>query len=129
MNSSTLFSLFCAGLLISSLFIAGCMRDRAGRDAPGPAPDRSLSPPAGQASAPASATAPPVTGFVGRTCASLGGDICTAGEECTGSWLNAQDSFSCCSRVCTGSAGSGTILTIAPFEPSARMAEQDAISP
>jgi len=49
------------------------------------------------------------------TCGSLGGDVCEAGEECTGEWLDASDTFSCCSKKCEYE-GDEEILTIEPFE-------------
>ncbi|MBI4439736.1 hypothetical protein HY638_02080 [Candidatus Woesearchaeota archaeon] len=36
----------------------------------------------------------------GKTCSSLGGDICSAGENCGGEFLESSDSFSCCSESC-----------------------------
>jgi hypothetical protein len=48
------------------------------------------------------------------TCTALGGDMCTAGEECRGSWLTASDSFTCCSQACSATNSSET-LTIEPF--------------
>lgn len=45
------------------------------------------------------------------TCVELGGNICTVGIECTGEWLEATDTFDCCSVEC-----GGEIITIDPFE-------------
>jgi hypothetical protein len=59
------------------------------------------------------------------SCASLGGDICTTGEECRGSWITASDSFSCCSQSCSGTVPAGT-LTIEPFD---MLVENDDLGP
>ena len=39
-----------------------------------------------------------VTGL--KTCAALSGHVCGAGSECDGTWLDASDTFSCCSKKC-----------------------------
>lgn len=36
-----------------------------------------------------------------ESCAELGGYECGLAEECSGEWLEAADSFSCCSVECT----------------------------
>ena len=46
-----------------------------------------------------------------KTCSELGGEICTAGIECSGKWLDASDSYECCSVTC-----GSDILTIDPFD-------------
>ena len=53
-----------------------------------------------------------------KTCTGLGGHECTASEECDGTWLEASDSFSCCSQECTPVVDDSEILDIDPFEPS-----------
>jgi hypothetical protein len=127
MNRTNFFTLVCAGLLISSLFLAGCVRDRGSHGAePASVPGMVMTTTPGTTATPQPSAVPAPSG---KTCAALGGDICTAGEDCSGAWLNAKDAFSCCSRTCSGSAGSGTIVTIVPFEPSATMEEQDPITP
>jgi hypothetical protein len=56
-------------------------------------------------------------GIPSKTCAELDGDICEAGEECTGEWLYASDTFSCCSKKCEYEGGQ-EIITIEAFELS-----------
>lgn len=51
-----------------------------------------------------------------ETCEELGGYICEVGEECEGEWLDASDTFRCCSCNCTASEEEP--LTIEPFEPT-----------
>ncbi len=50
-----------------------------------------------------------------KTCAELNGYICGVGDECGGKWLDASDTFSCCSKKCEASAG-GEALSIEPFD-------------
>lgn len=130
MNRSALFSLLCAGLLISSLFIAGCVRDRGDHgEEQTPVPTVMVTKTPGTTATPAQSPVPAVPAPSGKTCAALGGDTCTVGEDCTGSWLNAQDSFSCCSGTCSGAGAGGAVITIEPFTPPDTPAEQDAVSP
>ena len=51
-----------------------------------------------------------------KTCAELNGYECEMGEDCSGEWLDASDTFSCCSEPCTSSTGDDGIVTIEPFE-------------
>jgi len=135
MNRASLFSLFCLALLVTSLCMAGCVRDRADRgtvtDTLTPSPVITTAPAAGVPATPAPvATAVPArtaNEVTHKTCTQLGGDICVVTSECPGSWLDAVDSFSCCSRPCTGMADE--VLTIEPFEPLPADEEQDPISP
>ena len=135
MNRASLFSLFCVALLVGSLCMAGCVRDRAERgvvtDTLATSPVITTAPAAGVPATPAPAaatvTAQAVKEVTGRTCSQLGGDICPATGNCSGSWLDAADSFCCCSRPCTGMPGE--VLTIEPFEPLPADEEQDPISP
>jgi hypothetical protein len=132
MNRTRLLSLVCVGLLISSLVVAGCIRDRADRGAATAVPPQ-LTTPVAAAQSPVTA-APAASQEASRsttakTCAALGGDTCSPGEDCTGSWLNAQDSFSCCSVTCAGPSGSGAVVTIAPFETPASLDELESITP
>ncbi len=39
-----------------------------------------------------------------QTCAAQGGDICITGETCSGNWLTATDSTTCCDVTCTAPA-------------------------
>ena len=50
-----------------------------------------------------------------KTCAELNGDVCDVGEDCGGQWLDATDTFSCCSQSCQSSAN-GSIIDIDTFE-------------
>jgi hypothetical protein len=135
MNRASFFSLFCVALLVSSLCMAGCARDRAERgvvtDMLATSPVITTAPAAGIPATPAPAAATVTSRAVkvvtGRTCSQLGGDICPATGNCPGSWMEAVDSFSCCSQSCTGMAGE--VLTIEPFEPLPADEEQVSISP
>ncbi len=53
-----------------------------------------------------------------NTCARLNGHICEVGEDCTGEWLKASDTFSCCSKKCRSTLNEEEILTLEPFKPS-----------
>ena len=122
-------SFLYAALLVSSLCMAGCVQDQTGRSAVNDTltPNPVIATPT---SAPAATTAVPVPtmqGIAARTCSQLGGDLCSATEDCPGSWLDAADSFSCCSRPCMETAGA--VLTIEPFEPLPAYDEQESISP
>jgi hypothetical protein len=93
--------LFCLGLIIVT---GGCIAGRV-RD----------SQPSASIVVPASSPVPPDSAYSGSSCTALGGDVCTAGEECRGSWLAATDTFTCCSQACTGTMAAET-LTIEPFD-------------
>jgi hypothetical protein len=135
MNRASFFSLFCVVLLVSSLCMAGCVRDRAERegvtDTLATSPVITTAPAAGVPAtlgpAAATVTSRAVKVVTGRTCRQLGGDICPATGNCPGSWLDAVDSFSCCSQSCTEMAGE--VHTIEPFEPLPADEEQVSISP
>jgi hypothetical protein len=81
---------------------------------------------AAPSSTPTSTTAPPVTSTPSvtpitesgglKTCAELNGYECGLGEDCPGEWLDASDTFSCCSEPCTSSTSDDGIVTIEPFE-------------
>lgn len=47
-----------------------------------------------------------------RTCTQLGGYECVIGDECPGSWLEAADTFNCCSTRCE----EVEMLEIEPFQ-------------
>ena len=48
-----------------------------------------------------------------KTCEELNGYLCEVGEECSGEWLEASDSFRCCNCSC---GVQEELLTIDPFE-------------
>jgi len=48
-----------------------------------------------------------------KTCEELNGYLCEVGEECSGEWLEASDTFSCCNCSC---GAQEELLTIDPFE-------------
>lgn len=50
-----------------------------------------------------------------ETCAELGGYDCAVGEDCEGNWLDASDTFSCCSKKCKSITKEG-VLTLNPFD-------------
>ncbi|MFH1751370.1 MAG: hypothetical protein ABH821_00295 [archaeon] len=50
-----------------------------------------------------------------KTCSELNGFECVLGQECSLSYLNASDSFSCCKSECVKDSDLN-ILTIEPFE-------------
>jgi predicted small secreted protein len=120
-------SLLCVLLLAGSLCMAGCVQTQAGREAGNDTH--------GETPVMTAAITPLVTPVPLRTvqetgagtCSQLGGDRCSDDEDCAGSWLDAADSFSCCSRPCSGTGG--TVLTIVPFEPLPAYVEQESISP
>lgn len=51
-----------------------------------------------------------------ETCAQLNGRICDVGDDCTGEWLKASDSFTCCSKECESPAEGTEKEVIKPFE-------------
>ena len=56
--------------------------------------------PAPATTTPVPATPSPFTGTVSSgTCSQIGGTVVTPGYSCTGTWLAASDSFSCCSGI------------------------------
>jgi len=104
MRVSCTFSLLLMVLLFTGSLVgtSGCI---AGKEQQNPA----LTPASTRSPSPQS------VGTDGGTCASLGGDVCTAGQECRGAWITASDSISCCSLSCTIPTSS-EILTIEPFD-------------
>ena len=48
-----------------------------------------------------------------KTCEELNGYLCEVGEECSGEWLEASDTFRCCNCSC---GVQEELLTIDPFE-------------
>jgi hypothetical protein len=100
-----------AGLLaISVLCIvltSGCVKEKGATPTPPPAPSATLTP---------TLTASLAGGL--KTCAELNGYVCEVGDECPGEWIDASDTFSCCSKPCTSSISEAGLLTIEPFEPN-----------
>lgn len=47
-----------------------------------------------------------------KTCAQEGGHTCESGETCEGNWLDASDTFHCCSELCQ----SEEELEVEPFD-------------
>ena len=84
--------------LVAILITSGCVRDQ-------------------QPAAPTGGDEPPVVPDADlKTCSGLGGSECSVGEECNGQWLDATDSFNCCSQACESTLDEGDILDIDPFE-------------
>jgi len=131
MNRSYLFSILCISLLISSLCIAGCTRDRDDRGTISQtvAEKPVMTKISEIAATESMGSAGNPAGSTGQTCIQLGGDICTTGEDCSGSWLDARDSFSCCSIPCSGTETAGSVITLEPFEPSPTMDDLVDIRP
>jgi len=110
-------------LAIAAILLAsGCVRDKGNLAAPGPAGDQEPGP-GDQKAGPGEGeqTAPDDGGNdepdeADFSCSGLGGFECDVGEECQGEWLDATDSFSCCSQACEPVADNEDILTIDPFE-------------
>ncbi|HUK92958.1 MAG TPA: hypothetical protein VLU98_02860 [Methanomicrobiales archaeon] len=107
MKQKTLIIGFLALILIGAILTAGCARARNGAG-PNPA-SPALStptppvPPANTPAAPGSST-----------CSAEGGSVCDAGTDCPAKWVDATDTFSCCSQACTVPGGSAT-ATIEPY--------------
>jgi hypothetical protein len=119
-------SLVCVVLLAGSLCMAGCVQNQAGRGNVTGTPAEIM-----VVTASPAVPSPPVTVLTvqetsAKTCSMLGGDICSDDEDCPGSWLDAADSFSCCSKPCSKTGG--VVLTIVPFEPLPPYEEQEPIS-
>jgi hypothetical protein len=99
-----------AGLLALSVICvaltSGCVKEEGPRPTP--------------TSTPSATPTPTITTSVAgklKTCAELNGSVCEVGEECQGEWLDASDTFSCCSKPCISGISEAGILTINPFEP------------
>jgi hypothetical protein len=54
--------------------------------------------------------------FAEQTCTEQGGTVVVAGQDCTGEWLGASDTFSCCSEKPVSKEISGTASAIRPFD-------------
>ncbi|RZN36907.1 MAG: hypothetical protein EFT35_07425 [Methanophagales archaeon ANME-1-THS] len=96
-----------AGLLALSVLCivltSGCVQEKGATPTPPPSAPPTLS-----------------TSVAGglKTCTELNGYVCEVGDECPGEWLDASDTFSCCSKPCTSSIREAGVLTIEPFEPN-----------
>ena len=53
--------------------------------------------------------------YESRTCAQFGGTVARPGETCPGEWLNAADTFNCCSKPPVRETSRNTSVTIKPF--------------
>ena len=94
--------------LICIALTSGCVNEK--RTTPSPSSTPALTP------TPAPSVTPASDGL--QSCTELNGFECGMGEDCPGEWLDASDTFSCCSEPCTSSTGAEGVLTIEPFEPN-----------
>ncbi len=51
-----------------------------------------------------------------KTCTELKGTPVVPGQVCPGSWLNASDSFSCCSKTPVAGKSTKTPIVVAPLD-------------
>lgn len=110
-------------IAISVICIAltsGCVKENG--SAPSPAATPTSTPKPTSATEPSVTPAPSAASIDEsgglKTCAELNGYECGMGEDCPGEWLDASDTFCCCSEPCTSSTGDEGVLTIEPFEPN-----------
>ncbi|HVP24533.1 MAG TPA: hypothetical protein VMS81_00950 [Methanomicrobiales archaeon] len=98
---------FLALILFGAILSPGCARERR-REGPNPVPPALTTP--------ALPGRPTITAAVpgSATCSAEGGSVCSAGTDCPGRWLDASDTFSCCSSSCTSPGGVATV-TIEPY--------------
>ena len=54
-------------------------------------------------------------GYAAATCEDLGGFLVVPGETCSGTWLPATNTFSCCSARPARAAGTNKTISAAPF--------------
>lgn len=107
-------------LVIGILLIGGRNRERGPTETPsptqpGPVPDQPDSGPDQPGPGTNQSTSTPqIAGL--ETCTELNGYVCGIGEDCLGVWLDASDTFSCCSKNCKSAIEEGDILSIDPFE-------------
>jgi hypothetical protein len=92
-------------LVICIVLISGCVKEKSETLTPTPTPSVTPTPTATLTPAPASL----------KTCTELNGYVCEVGEECQGEWLDASDTFSCCSEKCKSSISEEELLTIEDF--------------
>ena len=83
-------------LLIGIVLVIGCIGGKTPpKEAPAPTPENYTTPPP--------ESEEPIVAL--KTCTELNGDVCEVGEECLGEWLDASDTFSCCSTTCNSTLG------------------------
>ena len=80
---------------------------------PAPAQVATRAPAVPQPSSPVAT--PGKTGYAVATCTDQGGFLVAPGQQCTGSWLSATNTFSCCSVQPVSAAGSNRSVQAAPF--------------
>ena len=51
-----------------------------------------------------------------KTCAELNGYVCNENQDCNGTWVNASDTFRCCSCECQSLVNESAILMIDTFD-------------
>ncbi len=51
-----------------------------------------------------------------KTCAELNGYVCNESQECNGTWVNASDTFRCCSCECQNLVNESGILMTDTFD-------------
>ncbi|NMB79750.1 MAG: hypothetical protein GYA23_11730 [Methanomicrobiales archaeon] len=56
-----------------------------------------------------------------RTCAQMEGSLVRPGEMCPGAWLEATDTFSCCSKAPRSSLNRNATVTVKPFSLAIEM--------
>ncbi|MBI4020218.1 MAG: hypothetical protein HY367_02715 [Candidatus Aenigmarchaeota archaeon] len=88
-------------LLMGAVIVSGCSRQ-------GTTPD---------------GTTGSLTGL--KTCWDLNGKVCSTGQECTGNWVEASDTFACCSKAC---GGAEEPLTIETFDTTPENADLGEVS-
>jgi len=97
--------------VIGMLLISGCVQQETGPSDTGQPTGPSDTTP--DTSPPSSG--PDITALV--ACAEQNGHECSIGYECNGDWLDASDTFSCCSQSCeSGGLSEDEILDIELFE-------------
>ncbi len=64
-----------------------------------------------------------------KTCAELHGYICNESAECNGTWLNAVDSFRCCSCECELSIDESDILLPDSFDETPENGDLGEVTP
>lgn len=54
--------------------------------------------------------------YESRTCVQQGGTVVRPGEMCDGTWLDATDTFSCCSQTPASAIDRNATITVEPFD-------------